>query len=128
MPSVARERELSDRLWERVRPLLPTRTAGPSGGRPRADDRACFDGVVFVPRNGLRWRDVPRDRFPSGVTCGRRHAEWTGDGVGEEAWRAVPDESAAAGLLGASELYLGGTFAPARKGATRSGRPCAARG
>ena len=92
MPSTARERELNDRLWERVRPLLPPPAPRPKGGRPRADDRACFEGIVFVLRNGLRWKDVPQDRFPSGPICWRRHAEWTGDGVWEAAWRAVRDE------------------------------------
>lgn len=120
MPSVARERELNDRLWERVGRLLPPPAAKPRGGRPRADDRACFEGIVHVLRNGLRWRDVPRGRFPSGVTCWRRHAEWTGDGVWERAWRAVLDELAEAGVLDPTELYLDCTFAPAQKGATRS--------
>lgn len=82
MPSKGRERELNDRPWERVRPLLPPPAPKPKGGRPRADDRACFEGIVFVLRNGLRCKDVPA-QFPSGPTCWRRHAEWTGDGVWE---------------------------------------------
>jgi transposase len=127
MPSVERERELNDRLWERVRPLLPCRTPGPKGGRPRADDRACFEAIVFVLRNGLRWRDLP-DRFPSPVTCWRRHVEWTDADVWEQAWRAALDELAAAGRLDPSELYLDCTFAPAQKGGRRSARPSAARG
>ena len=126
MPSVARERELNDRLWERVRPLLPAYTPSPRGGRPRADDRACFEAAVFVLRNGLRWRDLP-DRFPSPVTCWRRHRDWTEAGVWEGAWRAVLDELAAAGLLDTSELYLDCTFTPAQKGGRRSARPAAAR-
>jgi transposase len=119
MPSNARERELNDRLWERVRRLLPAPAPKPKGGRPRADDRACFEGIVFVLRNGLRWKDVPAP-FPSGPTCWRRHAEWTGDGVWEAVWRAVLDELAEAGVLDPTELYLDCTFAPAQGGATRS--------
>ena len=127
MPSVEREKELNDLLWARVRPLLPAHAPRPQGGRPPADDRACFEGIVFVLRNGLRWRDLP-DRFPSPATCWRRHAGWTGDGVWEEVWRVVLDELAAAGLLDTSELYLDCTFAPAQKGGRRSARPSAARG
>ena len=127
MPSVAREQELNDRLWERVAPLLPSYRPSPKGGRPRADDRACFEGIVFVLRNGLRWRDLP-DRFPSPVTCWRRHMEWTGDDVWEGAWRVVLDELADAGLLDTSELALDCTFAPAQKGGRKSALPSAARG
>jgi transposase len=127
MPSVVREKELNDRLWARVRPLLPAHPASPKGGRPRADDRACFEAVVYVLRNGLRWRDLPA-KFPSPATCWRRHAEWSGDGVWEDVWRAVLDELAEAGLLDASELYLDCTFAPAQKGGRASGIPSAARG
>jgi transposase len=127
MPSVIREKELNDRLWVRVRPLLPAYTPSPKGGRPRADDRACFEAIVYVLRNGLRWRDLP-ERFPSAATCWRRHAEWTGDGVWEDVWRAVLDELAEAGLPDTSELYLDCTFAPAQKGGSTSGTPSAARG
>src|SRR6476469_10706851 len=88
MPTIAAERELAESLWERVRPLLPAYTPSPRGGRPRADDRACFEAAVFVLRNGRRWRDLP-DRFPSPVTCWRRHRDWTEAGVWEGAWRAL---------------------------------------
>ncbi len=107
-------------------PVLPAPATKPRGGRPRADDRACFEGVVHVLRNGLRWRDVPV-QFPSGVTCWRRHAEWTGDGVWESLWRAVLDELGEAGRLDPSELYLDCTFAWAQ-GGTRSASRRPARG
>lgn len=70
MPTVAKESELLDRLWKRVCPLLPPAKPMPKGGRPRADDRACLEGIVYVLRNGLRWRDVPAE-YPSGPTCWR---------------------------------------------------------
>ena len=127
MPSVAREKELNDGLWERVRPLLPVYAPGPKGGRPPTDDRECFEAIVYVLRNGLRWRDLP-ERFPSPSTVWRRHAAWTEEGVWEEVWRVVLDELADAGRLDTSELYLDATFAAAQKGGLRSGTPSAARG
>ena len=35
-----------------------------SHGRPRVDDRRVLSGIVFVNRNGLRWRDAPKDHGP----------------------------------------------------------------
>jgi transposase len=115
MPSRRRERQLLDAMWERVAPLLPARTPGPKGGRPWADDRACFAGVVYALRNGIRWNDMP-PCFPSGVTCWRRHRDWTAAGVWDRVWQLVVAELAAAGELDPSELVIDATFAESRKG------------
>jgi len=32
-----------------------------SHGKPRVDDRRVLSGIIFVNRNGLRWRDAPRE-------------------------------------------------------------------
>lgn len=127
MPSNRAERELSDRLWGRARPLLPPRPPRPKGGRPPADDRACFDGIVHVPRSGCRWQDLP-GHFPSPATCWRRHAAWSRAGVWEAVWRLVLEELDRAGRLDTSELYLDATFVEDRRGGRRSAGPCAGRG
>ena len=31
---------------------------------PRVDDRRVISGIIFVIRNGLRWRDAPTDYGP----------------------------------------------------------------
>lgn len=121
MPSLARERELTDRLWERVAPLLPPPRPHPRGGRPFADDRSCFEGIVHLLRNGLRWRHTP-PCFPSGVTCWRRHRDGTAAGVWDDVWKLVLAELAAAGRLGADERAVDGTFVEAKKGASGSAR------
>jgi hypothetical protein len=51
MPSKRREQQLLDRMWERVQPLLPHKPPHPKGGRPFADDKACFAGIVYQLRN-----------------------------------------------------------------------------
>jgi len=125
MPTAVAERELLDELWARVEPLLPAAEPNPLGGRPRADDRACFAGIVLVLRSGCRWRDVPPP-LPSGPTCWRRHRDWCRAGVWEAVWAAAVAALAAAGELDLTELFLDTTFVEARRGATRSGRRSAA--
>ncbi|EHH66897.1 transposase [Gluconobacter morbifer G707] len=44
---------------ERLRPFFPT-----GHGKPRVDDRRVLSGIIFVNRNGLRWRDAPREYGP----------------------------------------------------------------
>lgn len=46
---------LSDRQFERFRPLLPNKVRG----APRIDDRRGISGIIFVVRSGPRWRDAP---------------------------------------------------------------------
>ena len=125
MPSRKREQELLDRMWERVRPLLPVRPVNPKGGRPWADDKACFAGIVYQLRNNVRWNHLP-PCVPSGVTCWRRHRDWTRAGVWARAWRVVLAELADAGMLDTRELFLDATFAEARQGGRSSAAPAAA--
>ena len=35
-----------------------------SHGVPRVDDRRIISGIIFVIRNGLRWRDAPTEYGP----------------------------------------------------------------
>ena len=58
--SRTKQRLVEDRLWELIEPLLPPRPAlkGP-GGRPRVDERAALEGILFVLHTGCRWRDLP---------------------------------------------------------------------
>src|SRR5437868_4048194 len=85
------QRQVSDQLWERVRPHLPVRRAQPQGGRPWVDDRECLEGVLWVLRSGARWRDLPID-LPSGSTCWRRLQEWAGEGCLDDIQAAVVAE------------------------------------
>jgi transposase len=125
MPSKNREQQLLDRMWDRVRRLLPARVPNPKGGRPWADDKACFAGIVYQLRNAVRWNHLP-PCFPSGVTCWRRHRDWTRAGVWAAVHRIVIEELAAAGKLDTSELFLDATFAEARQGGHASAAPVAA--
>ena len=68
---------MPDELWRKIEPLLPERrnTHRFGGGRPRASDRRCMDGIFFVLRTGcqwkalsatdseMNWRPPPRSRF-----------------------------------------------------------------
>lgn len=50
---------LSEAQMRRIEPYFPL-----SHGIARVDDRRVISGIVFVIRNGLRWRDAPSDYGP----------------------------------------------------------------
>ncbi len=66
---------LTDEQMERLRPFLPK-----SHGRPWVDDRRVLSGIIFVNRNGLRWRDAPKDCGPA-KTLYNRLKRWGEAGV-----------------------------------------------
>ncbi len=66
---------LTDKQMERLRPFFPK-----SHGRPRVDDRRVLSGIIFINRNGLRWRDAPAEYGPP-KTLYNRWKRWSGMGV-----------------------------------------------
>ncbi|MEQ9587337.1 MAG: transposase, partial [Parvibaculaceae bacterium] len=50
---------LSDAQMARLEPFFPK-----SHGKPRVDDRRVLSGIIFINRNGLRWRDAPKEYGP----------------------------------------------------------------
>ena len=51
-----------------------------SRSRGRVDDRRVLSGIIFVNRNGLRWRDAPREYGPH-KTLYNRWKRWGEMGV-----------------------------------------------
>ena len=66
---------LTDDQMARLRPFFPK-----SHGKPRVDDRRVLSGIIFVNRNGLRWRDAPREYGPA-KTLYNRWKRWGDMGV-----------------------------------------------
>ncbi len=80
--------QVRDDLWELVEPMLPTHDPSAKGGRPRVDDRACFNAIVFVLFTGIAWRHLPREMGCSPATAHRRLQEWQRQGV----WQRLHQE------------------------------------
>jgi transposase len=81
---------VSDELWERIKPLLPRHknTHRFGGGRPRKDDRACLDGILFVLRTGCQWKALSATGICPSSTAHDRFQEWVAAGVFLKFWTA----------------------------------------
>ena len=72
---------MSDLFWlsraqmRRIEPYFPL-----SHGVPRVDDRKIVSGIIFVIRNGLRWRDAPKAYGPHKIIY-NRFIRWSRLGV-----------------------------------------------
>ena len=80
---------MSDLIWlsaaqmRRIEPYFPL-----SHGVPRVDDRRVISGIIFVIRNGLRWRDVPAAYGPH-KTIYNRFIRWSRMGVFNKIFAAL---------------------------------------
>jgi len=74
---------LSDAQMRRIEPYFPL-----SHGIARVDDRRVISGIVFVIRNGLRWRDAPADYGPH-KTIYNRFIRWSRLGVFNKIFAAL---------------------------------------
>jgi transposase len=66
---------LSEAQMRRIEPFFPL-----SHGVPRVDDRRVISGIIFVLKNGLRWRDTPPAYGPH-KTIYNRFIRWSRLGV-----------------------------------------------
>lgn len=105
---------LTDKQWAVISPLLPQQNFS-KGGRPRADDRKTFNGILWVLRTGAQWNELP-DRYGSSVTCWRRLKAWEEDGTWERIWKRLLSILSKENKLMLSVGMVDGTFSPAKKG------------
>jgi transposase len=66
---------LSEAQMRRIEPYFPL-----SHGIARVDDRRVISAIIFVIRNGLRWRDAPNEYGPH-KTIYNRFVRWSRLGV-----------------------------------------------
>jgi transposase len=73
-----RRHELLDAEWQWVKPLLPPRTAT-TGRKPR-DPRQMINGILWVLRTGVPWRDL-HERYGPWQTVYDHFRSWRKQGV-----------------------------------------------
>ncbi|MGO9542237.1 MAG: IS5 family transposase [Terriglobales bacterium] len=91
-------------------------------GRPWKSRRSVLNGVLWVLRTGAPWADLP-ERYPSFQTCHRRFQQWVRSGVMKGVLEALALHLTARGALDVKEAFIDGSFAPAKKGGSWSGKP-----
>ncbi len=97
---------MSDLFWlteaqmARLRPFFPK-----SRGRPRVDDRRVLSGIIFINRNGLRWRDAPKEYGPH-KTLYNRWRRWSEMGVFARILVELADQGTDTGTVMIDATYL----------------------
>jgi len=113
-----------DVLWEEIEPLIPRperRYRYP--GRKRFAERACLEGILYVLRHGIPWKDLPRlEGWPSGKTCWRRLDEWERAGVWRMVMERLQSRLAEADAIDWERAIVDASLVAAKKGAAKRAR------
>lgn len=118
---------LSEAQWKKIEPLLPPPPKQPRGGRPWTGNRRVLEGILWILRSGAPWKYLPKE-YPHPSTCWRRLRDWEEQDIWLKIWRTFLGELNERQQLKWSESFVDGSFAPAKKGATKSAKPSGARG
>lgn len=79
--------DLSDREWSVIEPQLPpTRQGG-----KRADDRRVLNGIFYVLRSGIPWKDLP-SRYGPHTTVYNRFRRWAKQGIWQRIFEALQQQ------------------------------------
>ena len=76
--------DISDQVWERLRPLLPGEAG--SRGRSAQDNRRYLNAVSWILLTGSPWRDLPTE-YGDWKNTHRRFCRWRDRGV----WASILD-------------------------------------
>ena len=79
--------EISDKLWNKIKPLLPLPKPKKKPGRPRKDDRKIMSGIFYVLLTGCQWKLLPRF-YGAPSTVHDRFQEWRKSSLFEKMWKA----------------------------------------
>lgn len=98
---------LTDEQWSAIEPHLPRSTA--TTGRPPADRRLMFEGIVFQLTTGCQWKHLPRARFGPPKTVYHYFNAWRKLGVFDRLADAMRLRAEDQGLIDWSLLSVDGT-------------------
>jgi transposase len=74
-----------DGLWERAALVLDELDPPSDNGRPRIDQRAALDGIIYHLRTGCQWSALPAE-FGDDASVHRTMQRWASKGVFELLW------------------------------------------
>ena len=108
-----------DDLWEKIESIFDEYDPPKRTGRPRVDQRAVLDAVIFRLRTGCQWNRLPKE-FPDDSTVHRALQRWVDLGVLDQIWAALIEGCEELGGVDWEWQAADGAMGKARFGGTSS--------
>ncbi len=80
--------EVDDDLWAIIEPILLEYWPRKATGRPPANWRKCFNGIIYRMRTSCQWNKLPKE-FGDDSSVHRWYQRWCQDGVMEKIWAVL---------------------------------------
>jgi len=79
--------QITDELWEQIKPLVPPAPPRIRRNGLRIDDRSAMNAMFYVLRTRCKWEELPHD-MGEGDAVYVRFREWRKTGVFDRMWQA----------------------------------------
>lgn len=119
--------KLTEEQWTVVKEFIPEKELRRRRGGQWKDARVVLEGVLWILETGAQWKHLPRE-FGSYQTVHRRFQTWVRLGVIERVLHALAQDLMDRGGMDVTQSFIDGSFVPAKKGGSKSGKPSGARG
>ena len=86
-----------DELWARIAPILAAYDPPQRTGRPRINERAVVDAIIFRMRTGCQLNRMAKSEFPNDRAVHRAVQRWVRLGIFERIWAALVADCAELG-------------------------------
>jgi len=103
--------ELTDKQWDMIQQHVPKPA---KTGRPRSNDRATINGIIYVLISGCRWAEMPK-RYGFKSTANRRLQNWQQKGVWKKILKCIIASAHKQNKLNLQKISLDSSSIPAKK-------------
>jgi len=113
--------EVNDELWAIIQSILGELDPPAKTGRPRTDERAALNGIIYQLRSGVQWNQLPR-QFGDDSSVHRLMQRWIAKGVFEKIWAVLVENCEELGGVNWEWQSADGAMGKARFGGILSAR------
>jgi putative transposase len=113
--------EISDDLWQRIRPVLQEFWPTKPTGRHHASWRKAINGIIFRMRSGCQWSHLPH-RYGPKSTVHQWFQRWCQGGVLQRLWAELAAECDELGAVDWQWQSADGRLGKARFGGKKGGQ------
>ena len=110
---------LNDLQWNKIKDILPGKQSDP--GRTGADNRQFVEAIMWVGRNGARWRALP-PHYGNWNSVHRRFRRWSKKGIWQMIFNTLAVSADTEWLMIDSTIIRAHQHAAGAKGGSKTKR------